>query len=117
MAHVVLQNYYLCFESDGNIVLENIADKDKCCSQTETNIGKDDIENETCNFCEDVVVSENCDEYYSITKNKIQPIPVSDFCNSNTSYLADQIKINFTAVNENFRSPQLDSYKTVLLLI
>jgi len=115
LAHVVLQNYYLCFESDGNIVLESVSDKDDCCSPTEAEGGNDD--NEACSFCEDVSISENCDEYYSIAKNKIQLISSFEFFNSNTNYSVDQIRINYSTINQNLGSPHLDSHKTVLLLI
>jgi hypothetical protein len=117
LAHLLLQNYYLCFESDGNIVLESVSDKDNCCDQTDSIVSNDDKQSETCNFCEDVAVSENCDEFYPIGKNKIQPIPVSDLCSSSTQYSIDQNKIIFNAVTENKSSNQLDSYKTVLLRI
>ncbi len=115
LAHVVAQSYYLCIESDGKIVLESVSDKDNCCSPTESEIANDDIE--TCSFCEDVSISEDCDDYYSITKNNLQSIPVSDFCGSNTHYFVDKIKINILTLNQNLISPYLDSHKTVLLLI
>lgn len=117
LAHILLQNYYLCFESDGNIVLESVSDKDICCNQTNSITGNDDKQIETCDFCEDEAISENCDEYYSFTKNNLQLIQVSDLCSSNTHYSVDQNKINFTSLNQNLISPHLDSHKTVLLLI
>lgn len=115
LAHVVAQSYYLCIESDGNIVVESVLDKDDCCSPTEAIIGIDDTE--TCSFCEDVSISEDCDEYYSVAKNNFQLIQVSEFCNSNIIYSVDQIRINYSTINQNLGSPHLDSHKTVLLLI
>ena len=115
LAHVVLQNYYFCIESDGIIVVESVLDRDDCCNPTEAEIANDDIE--TCSFCEDFSISEDCDEYYSITKNKIQLILTSEFFNSNTNFSVDQIKINYSTINQNLGSPHLDSHKTVLLLI
>lgn len=115
LAHVVAQSYYFCIESDGNIVVESVLDKDDCCNSTESEIANDDLE--TCSLCEDVSISEDCDEYYSITKNKIQLIPVSEFFISNIIYSVDQITINYSTKNQNLGSPHLDSHKTVLLLI
>jgi len=115
LAHVVAQSYYLCIESNGNIVLESVLDKDDCCNSTKAEIANDDIE--TCSFCEDVSISEDCDEYYSITKNNFQLIQVSEFCSSNINYSVDQITINYSTINQNISSPHLDSHKTVLLLI
>ena len=115
LAHVVFQSYYLCIESDGNIVLESVLERDDCCNPTESEIVNDDLE--TCSFCEDVAVAENCDEYYSIAKNNLQLIQVSQFYNSNIIYSVDQIRINYSTINQNLGSPHLDSHKTVLLLI
>ena len=115
LAHVVAQSYYLCIESDGKIVLESVSEKDNCCSPTESEVANDDIE--TCSFCEDVSISEDCDDYYSITKNNLKLVQVSDLCISINYYSLDQFKINFTTIKQNSGSPHLDSHKTVLLLI
>jgi hypothetical protein len=117
MAYVVLQNYYLCFESDGNIVLENIADKDNCCSPAELNMGNDDIANGACSYCQDISISENCDEYYTFIKTNLKLFQVFDLCSSSTQHSIDRNKINFTTVNENISSHHLNSYKTIQLLI
>jgi hypothetical protein len=122
LAHVVLQSYVLCFESNGRIVLENAADKQHCCNSTvllennfeltETNVDED------CQFCEDISITENCDDEYSITVKKLQPVIQIVLHIFDNSYVINE-KLNFLSFAENtdFRSLQLDSYKTVLLLI
>lgn len=122
LAHVVLQSYIVCFESDGRVVLESMADKQYCCDTNLTLSGESEyLEakiNEECNLCEDVAVSENCDEEYAVTVKKYQPL--------NTSILIDLISQNIISEEKkstlitkeiNYKSTQLDSYKTVLLLI
>ncbi|AFN73817.1 hypothetical protein MROS_0574 [Melioribacter roseus P3M-2] len=78
---------------------------------TENNIDED------CGLCKDITVSENCDEKYSITLNKTNSLTTAVLNINYTSYSAD--KKDFIALNKNDidRAPQLDSYKTVLLLI
>lgn len=120
LAHIVFQSYVLCFENDGSVVLESVSDTENCCistsalmtvEYTESNIGED------CSFCDDVAISENCDEKYSITLKKTQSL-IAVVLNINyTPYTVD--KKDFAPLNKNEinHSPQLDSYKTVLLLI
>jgi hypothetical protein len=122
LAHVILQSYIVCFESDGRVVLESMADKQYCCNTNLMLSGESEyLEaniNEECNLCEDVAFSENCDEEYSVTVKKYQPL--------NASILIDIISQNITSEEKkstlitqeiNYKSAQLDSYKTVLLLI
>src|SRR5690606_38611696 len=116
------QSYIVCFESDGRVVLESIADKQYCCNTNLTLSGESEyLEaniNEECNLCDDVAFSENCDEEYSVTVKKYQPL--------NASILIDLISQNILSIEKkstlvtqeiNYKSTQLDSYKTVLLLI
>src|SRR5690554_1727328 len=81
LAHVILQSYMVCFESDGRVVLESIADKQYCCNTNLTLSGESEyLEaniNEECNLCDDVAFSENCDEEYSVTVKKYQPLNAS----------------------------------------
>ncbi len=122
LAHVILQSYIVCFESDGRVLLESMADKQYCCNTNLTLSGESEyLEaniNEECNLCDDVAFSENCDEEYSVTVKKYQPL--------NASILIDIISQNITSEEKkstlitqeiNYKSAQLDSYKTVLLLI
>ncbi len=41
LLHVVLQNYIICIEKDGWIVLENAADKQYCCDASELSTDSD----------------------------------------------------------------------------
>ncbi|GIK61866.1 MAG: hypothetical protein HND40_06760 [Ignavibacteriota bacterium] len=122
LAHVVLQSYVICFESDGRVVLESMANKQYCCatiisSSNNTNYLEANI-NEECNLCEDVAITENCDEEYSVTVKKYQPLNSTiliDFNNLNVS--SEEKKSTLITQEINYKSTQLDSYKTVLLLI
>ena len=123
VVHFVLQNYVVCFENDGSIVLENAAEKEYCCN-TKT-LSQDNLEmietnaEEDCSLCRDVSVSENCNEetYLTVSKIKLSTefVPLSSY---NDSYSAHNFQTNnFICKNEINTSPQLDSHKTVLLLI
>lgn len=120
MAHIVFQNYILCFENDGSVVLESVSEVDNCCNSI-SGLMNNEISEETndkdCSLCEDVAISENCDEKYSITLNKTQSLITAVLNINYTPYSAD--KKDFVTINKNEinNSPQLDSHKTVLLLI
>ena len=115
--HPFAEGLVMCFESDGTIALESLADIDKCCNQTSEYITSNDKQYKTCTYCEDVVVAEDCDEYYSSVNNNLKLSKVSDLSNSNTYHFCDQQKIYFTTKDENSISHHLKSHKTVLLLI
>lgn len=120
ISHVVFQNYVLCFENDGSVVLESVSEIDNCCNSN-NGLMNNEISEETndkdCSLCEDVAISENCDEKYSITLNKTQSLITAVLNINYTPYSAD--KKDFVTINKNEinNSPQLDSHKTVLLLI
>lgn len=122
LVHVVLQSYIVCFESDGRVVLESMADKQYCCN-TNITLSSDSkyLEanlNEECKLCEDVAVSENCDEEYSVTVKKYQPINAAILIDlNNGNILSEEKKSTLITQEINYKSTQLDSYKTVLLLI
>lgn len=120
MAHSVFQNYVLCFENDGNVVLESVSEIDNCCNPI-SGLMNNEISEENnerdCSLCEDVAISENCDEKYSISLKKIQSL-IGAVLNINyTPYSVDKKDFVSLYKNEIDHTPQLDSYKTVLLLI
>ena len=121
LAHVVLQSFIICFENDGGIVLESMADNQFCCAnltlagETEYLGGK---AGEECDLCEDVAVSDNCDEEYSLTVKKHQTLNASILIDlSSQNILREEKKSTLFTQEINYKSNQLDSYKTVLLLI
>ncbi|MBK7105527.1 MAG: hypothetical protein IPH62_09605 [Ignavibacteriae bacterium] len=122
LAHPILQSYIICLESDGSVFLESVIDKQYCCGNTSSLLG--DIEyletniNEECNLCEDIAVSEICDNEYSFAVKKYQPLNTAiiiDFKNQIIS--SKEKKSTLITQRINYKSTQLDSYKTVLLLI
>ncbi len=120
LAHVILQNYILCFENDGRVVLESVLDLEDCCNSTSTVMTAEIIDcrtDEDCSFCEDVAISENCDEEYLITTKQMQPLIAVVLFSNNAPYPVNKIEFSTVNKNEIKFSPQLDSYKTVLLLI
>lgn len=120
ISHVVFQNYVLCFENDGSVVLESVSEIDNCCNSN-NGLMNNEISEETndrdCSLCEDVAISENCDEKYSMTLKKTQSLSAAVLNINYTPYSVD--KKDFVTINKNEinNSPQLDSHKTVLLLI
>ncbi|HRP94383.1 MAG TPA: hypothetical protein PLH53_15925, partial [Ignavibacteriaceae bacterium] len=57
ISHVVFQNYVLCFENDGSVVLESVSEIDNCCNSN-NGLMNNEISEETndrdCSLCEDV---------------------------------------------------------------
>lgn len=122
LAHVVLQNYFLCFEKDGGVVLESFSDKSDCCDSSIPLMNAELSEvnsDEDCRFCEDFAVSENCTAEFSLAAKKLKPIPPILLLFTFTSLLSEDRHKECSTItnNENEYSHQLDSYKTVLLLI
>lgn len=120
ISHVVFQNYVLCFENDGSVVLESVSEIDNCCNSN-NGLMNNEISEETndrdCSLCEDVAISENCDEKYSMTLKKTQSLSAAVLNINYTPYSVDKKDFISIIKNEINHSPQLDSYTTVLLLI
>lgn len=120
LAHVVFQNYILCFENDGSVVLESVSELDNCCNPI-NGLMNNEISERTndkdCSLCEDVAISENCDEKYSTTIKKTQSLIAAVLNFNYTTYTVDKKDFVSRNKNEINTSPQLDSHKTVLLLI
>lgn len=120
LAHIVLQNYILCFENDGSVVLESVSELDNCCNPI-NGLMNNEISERTnekdCSLCKDLAISENCDVKYPITIKKTQSIIAAVLNINYTAYTVD--KKDFVSRNKNDinNSPTLDSHKTVLLLI
>ncbi|MBE0551955.1 MAG: hypothetical protein IH619_06215 [Ignavibacterium sp.] len=120
LAHVVFQNYILCFENDGSVVLESVSELDNCCNPINGMMNYEISErtnDKDCSLCEDVAISENCDEKYSITIKKTQSLIAAVLNFNYTTYTVDKKDFVSRNKNEINTSPQLDSHKTVLLLI
>lgn len=118
LVHIMLQNYILCFENDGSIVLKSIEDKINCCdpSFAMTNAEySESNKDENCSFCEDVSITDNCYDEYTITVKKAELTSVVILQDSVIPYTFNKKKFSF--INKFRNSPQLDSYKTVSLLI
>ncbi|MEO8398477.1 MAG: hypothetical protein ABI550_01540 [Ignavibacteriaceae bacterium] len=120
IVHIIFQNYIICLENDGSVVVESASEF--CCTSTDIFTNSEYTENhndEYCNFCEDISILENCDKEYLLTARKIPPIIFDILFTNNFFYLINEREQNFSFLlqNENKNSIQLDSYKTVLLLI
>lgn len=120
LAHIMLQNYILCFENDGRIVLESIDDRTDCCNPSFAMASSEYSESnkaENCSFCEDVSITDNCDDEYTIIVKKVELNSIVVLLDSVMPYTFNDNKKNFSFINKFRNSTALDSYKTVLLLI
>lgn len=122
LAHLMLGNYIICIENGGKFSIKNSFNSKICCNlslSTQYNVGETELNDDLeCEFCSDISIYENCDEQYSRNIKKINT-PIHSFTivsNEQFGNIQKEIKY-FNKVPQNFKSPQLDSHKTVLLLI
>lgn len=122
LAHIAFANYLICIENDGGFSIENSVDSQFCCNPsiiTQNNYGeteiKDDLE---CKLCKDISIYENCDEQYSNSIKKLTTIVYNSPLVESEAFGNIETEINFLDKDlQNKKTPQLDSYRTVLLLI
>ena len=117
----MLQSYILCFGEDGRVVLENLNSEQFCCNYSNSDLFNLFYSSASFykdhNNCEDISLTESCDEEKLIIKvknvtNFFNLILFIDYAQSNSnnfSIIIKSEKLDF--------SPQLSSYKTVSLLI
>lgn len=122
LSHIAFANYLICIENDGSLAIENSVESKFCCNPsiiTQNNYGeteiKDDLE---CKLCNDISIYENCDEQYSHNIKKINTVIYKSPLVESEPFenIETEIKI-FDKDPRNIKTPQLDSYRTVLLLI
>ena len=119
LAHVVFQSYTLCFENDGRVIFENLSEH-LCCNYYKANsISTLSLLNQDHDDCEDISLTEQCGEDNSLVAVKIIPqLFTSIFTINIHDELSDIKKIDekYISLAGTFIN-QLDSYKTITLLI
>ncbi len=110
-----------CFKNDGKVKLKDVSEKMDCCNSVDS-INDDFTEADAeadCNLCEDISIQENCSEEAFLTVSKIKlSARFLTLFSSFDSHSLSNIQRNFYLNKSKIDiSPQLNSNKTVLLLI
>ncbi|MBT8378864.1 MAG: hypothetical protein KJN64_06525 [Ignavibacteria bacterium] len=116
--HNFLEDYVICYGTDGHIAVENVNDCDECPSIDLSTLDYFANEEVKKPECEDISIDQHCFEGNQFIINNNIDLPSTILVlNAVFSKSKDEIKFYYSPNTNNNKNQILDSYTTVSLLI